>query len=249
MHTFSVPLVAFLICSACGKDADDSSNPDDTAPAEDTPPEWCESSIPGGLHHVMTHPTAPYWIHHPFEASDDVPTVVFLPGGPGTDPTGEGTYRMFLERGTDVKKFRVVIVTATDEDLTDEWDRVPVVTDEVLACYGGDRDRVHIAGTSNGGLGAFSIMLTAYERYATLLGCPGLWESWDETAITTALAGRSVFNGVGELDAGWKSGVQQTHEQLLDLGVDSVYVEFPKQGHIPDETFDPDALFAFWSAH
>jgi predicted esterase len=241
------PFVLLAILAGGGCTSGDDTSGDDTSPPDDTPPEWCEEAIVGGVQHVLTHPGSPYWIHHPASGEADVPTVVFLPGGPGADPTGEGTYHMFFERGSLVDEFRVVIVTAMDGDLTDEWERVPVVTDEVLACYGGSD--VHLSGTSNGGLGAFETMLTSYDRYATLLGCPGVWMSWDGDAVAAALAGRTVFNGVGALDSEWQPYMEQTHERLLALGIDSVYEEFEGQGHVPDATFDPDVLFEFWLAH
>ncbi len=243
---FVFPLLA--ACWGCTPRAsDDSSTPDDTGPPDDAPPEWCEEALLGGLHHVLGHPASPYWIHHPPSGEADVPTVVFLPGGAGADPTGDGAFRMFFERSSQVDDFRIVIVTSADGDLTDEWDRVGTVTDEVLACFGGAH--VHLAGTSNGGVGAFEAMLTAYDRFSTLLGCPGVWMYWDGDAVATALEGRAVYNGVGELDADWKPYVEETHERLVALGIDSVYHEFEGQGHVPDPTFDPDVLFDFWTAH
>jgi predicted esterase len=156
---------------------------------------------------------------------------------------------MWFDNGLALPEARVVIVVATDQDLTDEWERVPLVADEILSCYGGDPGKVHLAGTSNGGLGAYSAMLDAPERFATLLGCPGVWLQWDEDRIVAALQGKSVFNGVGELDTSWQPYVQRTHEALLDLGIDSVYVEFEGQGHIPGPDFDGSEMYHFWAEH
>ncbi len=112
-----------------------------------------------------------------------------------------------------------------------------------------DRAKVHIGGTSNGGLGAFDVMLDHPDRFATLLGAPGLWMYWNPTAVQAALEDKSVFNGVGELDSSWYSYVEQTHERLVALGIDSVFVVFEGQDHIPDSSFDPAPLFGFWQEH
>ncbi len=37
-----------------------------------------------------------------------------------------------------------------------------------------------------------------------------------------ALAGHSIFNGVGAHDDGWKSQVKATHEALVAAGIESV---------------------------
>jgi len=238
--------------TAPGSDTDTDTDTDtggdsDTEPFE--PPEYCEEALQGELQHVASHPEAPYFVHHPDTDSLSVPTIVFMPGGGGTESSGPGTFRQWFERGSSLGDYRVLVVVSGDGDLTDEWDRVPAALDEVLACYGGDSSRVHLAGTSNGGLGAFSVMLDHYERFATLMGCPGVWTSWDEDEVLTALTGRPVYNGVGELDSGWLPYVELTHERLLALGLDSVYVEFEGQDHIPNDAFDQDQLFDFWDEH
>ena len=93
------------------------------------------------------------------------------------------------------------------------------------------------------------MMLASPDRFVTLLGAPGYFEELDADVIGPALAGKPVFNGVGEEDAGWHADVVATHEFLEDLGVDSVLVEFPGQGHELDESFDESIFFEFWSTH
>ncbi len=252
-----LPLLAISACNPGTLSPDDSDTPEgDTDTDTDTdgdtdfdPPEWCEEAPIEELQHVTTPPTQPYWLWHPDTDSLQIPTVVFLPGGGGGDGGGEMTFNGWFSHGDDLPEMRVVVVTAADEDLTDEWDRVVPIVDEVLDCYGGDPDKVHIGGTSNGGVGAFSIFLDSPDRFATLLGAPGLWTYWNEDAIEDALADKSVFNGVGEFDTSWLPYVQQTHEQLVDLDIDSVYVEFEGQGHVPDENFDESVLYDWWEEH
>ncbi len=61
------------------------------------------------------------------------------------------------------------------------------VLDEVLAYYGGDAEKIHIAGLSNGGIAAFGAMLLHPERFATLLGAPGLFQAQDPARWAKAL--------------------------------------------------------------
>ncbi|MBI2940346.1 MAG: hypothetical protein HYY04_07880 [Chloroflexi bacterium] len=138
---------------------------------------------------------------------------------------------------------------SVEDDFIDEAGRTFEILDEVLACYGGDAAKVHIAGVSNGGLVAFALMLARPDRFATLLGAPGSFSRQDPAAWARALAGRAVFNGVGSNDDGWKSEVKATHDALVAAGVESVYVEFAGQGHIVGEAFDESVFFEFWATH
>ncbi len=227
-------------------DADTDADADADADTDYDPPDWCEAATPAALQHNTTHPSAPYWVWHPDSDALTVPTVVFMPGGGGRDEGGRITFDGWFGGGVGLPEMRVVLPTSADGDLTDEWDRVVPILDEVLDCYGGDRGKVHIGGTSNGGIGAFSVMLDHPDRFASLLGAPGLWLDWDEDAITAALEGKAVFNGVGELDTSWYSYVEWTHRELSALGIDSSFVVFEGQGHVPDQSFDASLLHAWW---
>ena len=126
------------------------------------------------------------------------------------------------------------------------------ILDEVLGCFGGDPMRVHLGGTSNGGLMAFALMAKEPQRFATLAGTPGAFPVQDPATVdpriwAQVLAGRAVFNGVGSFDAEWRAEVIATHNALAAAGIESVFVEFPGQGHIPGPGFDSRPLRAFWA--
>ena len=59
----------------------------------------------------------------------------------------------------------------------------------------------------------------------------------------------AVFNGVGARDSDWKPEVIATHHALAEAGIESVFVEFPGEGHVLSATFDPGVLFGFWESH
>jgi predicted esterase len=245
--------------AACGNNANNATanGVTEAADASDAlpmlaPPDYC---VPAalGLVDVKGTPAGAYLVHHPADvAAAEVmktPTIVFIPGGPGSRATATATFQQWLARGHDLLKYRVVLPYAVDGNLTDETERTIAVLDEVLACYGGTERNVQLGGTSNGGRAAFALMLRHPDRFRSLLGAPGLFDGKDDGALSTALAGKFVFNGAGALDADWRPLVQATHARLLGLGVQSSYVEFPGQGHILDEKADQEPFFAFWATH
>ena len=82
---------------------------------------------------------------------------MFLPGGRGTERGARRVLARYLSEGQDVDRFRLVVPYAEEDmELLAEMQRMPTIRSEVLECFGGDAAKVHIAGTSNGGNGAFS---------------------------------------------------------------------------------------------
>lgn len=238
-------LFVLILAAGCGGDTD-------SGDAQDVfdPPEWCP--VPGlGLIEVHETPASPYFILHPEPepAVTDAPIVIFLPGGPGDQGSASMVFGNWVGQPQGRGAFRIAIPFAEDGDLTDEYDRTVDILDEILTCFGGDREHVHLAGTSNGGIGAYDLMLVEHKRFASLLGAPGGWRTWDEEAVKTALTGKSVYNGVGELDDIWRDPVEQTHDNLIAAGIDSKLVIFEGEGHALSPDFDESIFYDFWSSH
>ncbi len=217
----------------------------DTATA---PPEWCMPPEPGLLQAMDQHPAGPYFVSHPMEATDDTPTVVFLPGSRGDAPSAETAWGLYFLHGTEIANVRVVLPFSDNSSLADETDRVLELIDEVLACYGGDRKKVHMAGTSNGGKAAYDLAKEHPERFVSLLGIPGSFSSWSPEELGDALADVPVYNGVGSEDHIWLEDVRKLHEGLLEGGVDATYAEFEGEAHVMSPDWDEDVLFDFWLA-
>ncbi|MBI4202102.1 MAG: hypothetical protein HY532_03165 [Chloroflexi bacterium] len=215
-------------------------------------PEYCVAPERGEPQEILGTPAGPYFVRHPMVDNPNAPTVVFLGGGTGSRRSAQRVWANYLSGGAGVDDFRVVLPYAVDVEYTDYYEarRTFKVVDEVLACYGGDPTQVHIAGFSNGGMVAFDLMLEHPERFATLLGAPGLFprlstpEQWAK-----ALCGHAVFNGVGSVDDEWKGDVRATHEGLLSMGINSMYVEFSRQGHSLNVDYDETLFFDFWRAN
>lgn len=213
-------------------------------------PAYCEPPEPDALQTIANTPGSPYFVHHPAIYSPTVPTIIFLSGGSGTQRGSQRAWNNYLSHGSGVEAFRIILPYAVDEGFLGQHGRTFDILEEVLACYGGNPARVHIGGYSNGGYAAFELMLWRPQLFATLLGAPGAFPRGTEPAAwAKALAGKAIFNGVGENDVGWKSAVEATHDALVALGIDSVYVEFPGQGHVVNEAFDESILVDFWLKH
>jgi predicted esterase len=236
--------------------ADDDDTSDDDAGDDDTtgePPEWCVDAEFGVLQDITTTPASPYFVHHPPGGAAGVPIVVWLGGGDITDQTARSAFERNIAGGDGMEQVRAVLPYSTQGlSLLDHPERVIEVLDEVLACYGGDVDHIHVAGNSNGGCTAFQLAIDYPGTFATLLGAPGVfWDypSFDDAAILAALGDGAVFNGVGELDSGWLQAVQYTHQHIEGLGIESTLEIFPGQGHALGEEYDETIFVDFWLSH
>ena len=196
----------------------------------------------------------PYLMNHPSTTDQDVATIVFLPGGRGSYGTAQRVWQTYFSGGAGFEEFRVVIPYAIDAEFIDQALRTFAILDEVLWCYGGDPMQVHLAGSSNGGLAAFGLMAREPQRFSTLAGVPGAFPVQDPASVDPEvwaglLAGRAVFNGVGEYDEEWRQEVMATHNALTEAGIESVFAEIAGQGHIAGPEFDSSILLEFWEAY
>jgi predicted esterase len=258
-HLVVVVAIFMAIVVACGGSGEKQVSPALRAAALTTPeatavahvdtgvPPYCVTAEQHTLQDITTTPSSPYFVQHPESGGATIPTVIFMSGGVGSRPIAQRVWANYLSNGDGVEEYRLVIPYFENIDLIDGASRVFGILDEVLACYGGDPSRVHIAGTSNGGLAAYALMLASPDRFATLLGAPGAFPTQDLELLSDALSGKRVFNGVGEADIGWMTGVKATHDQLVGLGIDSRYVEFASQSHQVSPEFDESIFFEFWS--
>ncbi len=210
------------------------------------PPTSCPSLEPSARIDVTTSDAAPYLVRFPSNSDEPADIVLFMPGGPGTAAQAPLTFDLWLGQGKGIDDFLVVMPYSATGNLPGEPEHVLAVLDEIEACFC-NTGRVHLGGTSNGGRLAYRLALEHADRFSTLLGAPGVFEDPDPRTLDRALAGKRVFNAVGELDGGWRAGVEASHQALLDAGVDSTLYEMPGQGHILSEDFDESVFFAFWS--
>jgi hypothetical protein len=113
-------------------------------------PAYCVAADNDGLQDITDTPASPYIVHHPASDDPSVPTIVFLSGGSGSRKNAQRVWNNYLSGGAAVGSFRVVLPYSLDVDYIDDAQRTFKIMDEVLACYGGNASKVHLAGVSNG---------------------------------------------------------------------------------------------------
>ncbi|HJN77394.1 MAG TPA: hypothetical protein QGF58_25950 [Myxococcota bacterium] len=242
-------MVWLLACT--GSDPDDT--PDSTADTHDsvaefTPPDWCPAPE-SGRQDVTTTDGSPYYVQHPEGDGLDAPIVVFLPGGNGKGgANGHATASWGAFFDGDPRGYRLVMpyVEGNDYPQTDVPD-VEAVLDEVLACFGGDGSRVHLAGHSNGGYLAYNVVgPDLAERFLSITGAPAYFVQFK----SNKLEGLAFHNSAGETDTAWLGYMEDAHAQLEDAGFESELTVWPGEGHTPSASWDGrDGMFAFWDEH
>lgn len=228
----------------------DSPEPADPADTDTDEPLACPAAAaPGVLQEVTGTPASPYFVRHPDVPGDAVPSVVYLPGGTGDRATALRVDQLYIASGGGREAFRVAVAyTDGARNFSAIPERAVQVRDELLACWGGDPARVHLAGTSNGGVGSFTLLAADPTGWASLLGAPGVWTSFDAATLAATLAARPVLMAVGADDAGWLPTVLEQSTALAAAGATVTYVPFEGQDHVVDEAFDETVLFDFWRA-
>jgi len=249
-------MTLWLTLLACGTDLPataDSGTTDSGTSATDsgtttvTPPDWCQEPAQGALQEITTdHPGAPYFISHPFEPKASTHTVIFLGGGSGDKGSAQASWDLFFTQGVGIAEIRAVLPWAESGSLGDDAARIETIRDEVLACYGGSADSVHLAGTSNGGVMAYDLALAGPGGFATLMGIPGVPSSWRQDDLAAPLAGMRIYNAVGSDDAGWIGEVQRVHDAMIAEGLDATYNELEGVGHVVSPDWDETVLYDFW---
>lgn len=231
--------------SGSGSGHDESSSSTGTTDSCRAPAPECAAVEASTRVNVTTTAASPYFVRHPSNSDTPRDIVLFMPGGPGAQAQAEPTFDLWLSQGRGIADFLVVMPYGANGGLTE--DHVLAVLDEVQACYC-HTGRVHLGGTSNGGRLAYRLALAHADRFVTLLGAPGTFETLEPDQLQPAFEGKRVFNAVGELDEAWQVGVTAAHDALLDVGVETTLFEMPGQGHILDASFDETVFFEFWSA-
>lgn len=210
----------------------------------DAGPAHCVEASLDPLQDVTGTPAGPYFVHHPAMAART--TVLFIPGGPGTRSLASLTYDLFLSAPTTPDDVRILMPYSLT-DFPSESARAIDVLDEAIECYGVDRSNVHLAGTSLGGLAAFGLMLIHADRFVTLMGVPGAFQTGTFDEQAAALDGKALFLGYGESDAPmWTDALDNLHSAMTTRGVDSRLEVFAGEGHVPSAAFDETIFFEFW---
>lgn len=223
-------LLASLLCPAgCG-------GSDATGPQGLGALSWHEVEWSGGTANVAVLP--------PAEAAGTGPhpVILALPWGSGS----RDLVLSFLDRYWSLEPARrgywVVALEGRASGLAQTGDALlPAVLRWIGEELGGDVERVSLVGASNGGRGVFFAAVSQPGRFRALIGLPGRFES--PPAEAPSLLGVPVWLMVGELDAPWVAGAEETASVLRDAGVEVTLTVLPGQGHVL--TVSPEVMMDF----
>jgi len=110
---------------------------------------------------------------------------------------------------------------------------LPGLLDHIREHYPVEHGRFHLAGNSNGGRGAFRIVLDHPEEFLSLTVLPGYPPAEGDMERLSRLAGMPVRMFVGGEDRGWVQRMEETRKRLEAEGGDVELTVFPGEGHVP----------------
>ena len=147
------------------------------------------------------------------------PLVVVLPGGRGGKEEVEGAISYFANEGT-ARGWIVASPTAPGGKLFfQEGERAlePLVK-HLQETYRVEKGQVHLAGISNGGIGAFHALVLHPDLWASVLTLPGAILDPGEVAKLAGLKGKPITMYAGENDElGYQEGCRRI-AKALDAG-------------------------------
>jgi len=156
----------------------------------------------------------------PFDASKAYPGVLAFSGGPQTMTTVDGAIARNWREQAEKRGYIVAIPAAPDDQLFfEEGARVfPEFVTRFLAEYKIQDGKLHIAGVSNGGIGAFHIAALYPQFFLSIAGCPGYLPD-ATSARLQAISKMCVNLYAGRLDEGWAEAMEKQSSGFRSAGM------------------------------
>lgn len=162
------------------------------------------------------------------------PLVVVLPGGAGAKGEVEGAIGYFADEGT-ARGWIVVSPMAPNGKLFfQEGEKAlePLVK-YLKETYRVEEGQVHVAGVSNGGIGAFHALIQHPGLWASVLTLPGAIQSEEDIAKLADLKGKPITMYAGEKDElGYQEGCRKIAQALDAKKVPYTFNLRKGEGHI-----------------
>ena len=173
--------------------------------------------------------------------SQSYPVIFALPPGPGDPGMVDAILNNYWKDEGDRRGYIMVSPTILGRSLetkgTDVLNAVFAWMDENLHY---DKQRVTLAGQSNGGLGAFFVARMQPERFQSIVVVPG---AFGAEGSLDMLRGKPIWLLVGELDTQWVRLSERTRHLLMLGGAEPKLTIVPGQGHV--FRYPPDVLY-YW---
>ena len=168
-----------------------------------------------------------------YDASKTYPAILAFGGGPQTMNTVDRVLTSNLRDEAEKRGYIVIAPAAPNDNLffEDGAKIFPEFLKQILADYKIEGNKFHIAGPSNGGIGAFHVAAANPQYFVSVTAFPGyLWEPND--AKLQAISKMSVFMYVGENDEyRWHGEMKREVEWLTKHGTVARYTEEKGQPH------------------
>lgn len=192
--------------------------------------------------------TLRYAVQLPDGFDAEVPAPVLLGLPPGAQDEGMVEFCLRNYWGAEARRLGWVVVAPRARDgrsfAGEGWVDLLPLLDEIDRAFRVEGGRPHLAGVSNGGLGAFRLAIERPARVASLVGLPGMPARPDEFARLDALTLLPVALFVGGDDEAWRSGAERTRERLVALAAPAPSLTVVEgEGHVPASLAGGAAVF------
>ena len=162
------------------------------------------------------------------------PLLIVLPGGPGTKEMAEGAIASLAGEGT-ARGWIVASPEAPGGRLFFQGGEAclePLVA-RLRKTYRVEEGQVHLAGISNGGIGAFRALARFPDLWASILTFPGAALQEDMPKVLEAARGKPVTMYAGELDGkGYEKTAQRMAAIFQESHVPCTFHLMKGEGHI-----------------
>ena len=166
-----------------------------------------------------------------YAGSRSHPLILALPWGRGTPELTLGMVDAYWSREASRRGYVVIAPSILGSSLaTEAAEFLPALFSWLDEHISYDRERVVVAGASNGGRGVFHVLAADPERFAAAIGMPGSYSG--PTAMLEPFAGKPVWLMVGEMDRGWQASTEATRATLEAAGITPRVNLIRGQGHV-----------------
>lgn len=195
-----------------------------------------------GIDIATGQPQVPEWIRLPMESGstvsiavvrpevDPMGVVVAFPWGAGDASLLLGLIDSYWDEAAPAAGYAVVGVETYGPDLDEDAAAVmSTVMSWIDSNFAGAAGDIVMTGASAGGIGVFHAALAVPDRVGGIIAMPGRYAGEESLE---SLAGTPVWMMVGEGDARWVEGSEDTAGRLQDAGAEVTLDILPGQGHV-----------------
>jgi pimeloyl-ACP methyl ester carboxylesterase len=167
------------------------------------------------------------------------PLIFLLPPGPGDLSMVDAFLENYWLEEANRRGYVLVSPAVMGRSLeTAAYDVLDAAFEWIEENVSYDKDRVVLAGQSNGGLGAFHALRVHPDWFSSMIVMPG---GYGGSGSLEMLTGKPILLAVGEQDAGWVQLAHSTRDLLRLADARPRLDVVPGAGHV--FPYDPEDLF------